>query len=367
MAVSPPWIFAQLGGARKTLGLSGWQAPFGRPRNGTLVNAGLAMRTSTTYYPGGAGVEPTVHSFGPKPKPWEMHGRFMDLAITGGLDAMSLRRAWYDFVADGQVVRATWGAFLSYRMFIEEIDLDIEASTDIAWQLKAIVFADESAAIVTTITAPQAPFDMASRLKDGLDVVNAFTPSGSLTDSIKNLLNIFPEFADLLDTAIAQINEPFGSIFDICSALSDFESALTSDLGKIGAGLQAMQTGIIDLRDATGVLEDRAAQFDDPSVDSPLGIFSGPDTIERAAQKIAADRATANLLALIADMRNEVDRALYGRAQSAHVAQTGDSWESLSRRTLGSTSGTRALRALNAAKYGTQPRAGSTIKLPRTG
>lgn len=358
------WTFTQLGGNKEQKTLGGWSAPFGRPRNKTLVNAGVKMRTQTTYYTGK--VEPTVHLFGSAPKPWELSGRFMDkvIGLLGG--ALTYRRQWYDFVEAGQIVRATWGSYLSYRMVLEDIDLDIEGPCDVAWRLKAIVLADEASSIATVDTPKQTPLDIASAMAVDMATVNTLSPSNlSLSQSLGSVLNLFSSISDTIDSTIAAINEPFAAVYTVCTAVSDFETALTSDLGKMTAGIQAMATGLINLRDSSEQLVQQAMQLDVPGADTPAGIFSGPDLISLTTTKIAVDQSTSNLLALIAAMQNQIDLTQRGDVASSYTAQGNDTWESIARRTLGSVDGARALKNLNGIRYGQLPVPGKVYTVPK--
>ncbi len=356
MAQPPGWVFAQLGGPKKTKVLNGWQAPFGRRRHAPLLNAGITVREQTTYLPGD--VEPIVHEFGNQLKDWELHGRFMDSALAEENGALRLKREWHDFVADKQVVRATWGQFLSYRIFIKDLDLEIEAATDIAWKMSCVVYADEAAVVTPANLTTVTPLDLASQMRDQLATATAPYTSGSLTDVLK----VLPEVADLIDTLIGQLNAPAALVFDVASSLSDFESALTADLGKLKAGVSAIETSIIDLRDATTVLVESARQFD---IQDPVGVLSGPDAITLTATKIDTDIATENLLALLADMRNEIDKAARSAPQTAVQAQTGDTWERLAKRKLGGIGSARQIRGMNGGRYGEQPVAGRKYTIPR--
>lgn len=364
MADPTIWTFTQLGGDKLVKQLGGWQAPFGRRRQSPLVNAGLKLRTQTTYYPGKG--EPTVHVFGSAPKPWELKGRFMDAAIGQLGGALQYRRDWYDFVEAGQMVRATWGAFLSYRMVIDEIDLDIESSTDVAWRLRSIILADEASTNIALPVPTRTPIDIASAMAPEMAAIQPYSQTLSISQTIQSVLSLLPQISDTLDTVIDTINEPFAAITDICSTLSDFQTAQSSDLGKLNAGIQQMQNALLNMRDLTEQLSVTAATIDQPTADQPQGMFSGPDTIALTNQKIAADLATQNLLALIADMQNQIDLVQRGTVASAYQAQGNDTWDSIARRSMGSAASARAVRDLNGIRYGQRPRPGRTYSIPRT-
>ena len=363
-ANSKHWEFRQLGGKQKVLKLTGWTAPFGRPRQGALVNAGVALRQQTVYYPGN--VEPTVHIFGIEPKGWELKGRFMDRTIGTENAARDLRRSWYDFVVDGQVVRAQWGDVLSYRIVITEMDLNFESEAEIAWTLRATVLSDESQTKAANVLPVKAPLDYAVQMQVWMLALQAFAklpPTPSL--SLSSVLALLPEIADALDEAIGVINAPFAAVFDVCSALNDFQTALSSDLGKLTAGIHAMKTGILDLRDGTDLFAARAAQLNRDTASLPDGILGGGDVTVVAAAKAAADLATANLLGLIADMQNEIDKAQRGQFKTAHSAQSGDTFESIAKRTMGGSDSASAIRNMNGIRYGQKPVPGRQYTIPK--
>ena len=79
---SPVWTFQQLSDPKTTLTLPGWQAPFGRPRNGAIFNAGLKINKQRTNYPG-VNVPPTIHKFGTELKPIEKVVSFYDYCACG--------------------------------------------------------------------------------------------------------------------------------------------------------------------------------------------------------------------------------------------------------------------------------------------
>src|ERR1019366_9267982 len=160
---------------------------------------------------------------------------------------------------------------------------------------------------------------------------------------------------------IPTINTPFAIVFDVCASLSDFETALSSDLVKIGSGLQEVKTGVLGMRDATDLLCASAAE-----PNATQGLFSSPDQIALMRDKATADAATSNLLLLISDMLTQIDAATRGTVGQAHIAQDGDSFESIALAKLGSASGARAIRAMNGVRYGQKPMPGVKYSIPRS-
>lgn len=356
------WTFTSVGGtatgsAPTVMVLSGWSAPFGRPRQGTIVNAGVTIRKNTTYYPGNS--EPTVHSFGIQPKPWELHGRFMDQAIGAIGSVRQLRRQWFDFISAQNIVVAKWGDILSYRLFLHEMDLNFESESEIAWHLTGEVLSDEGAPAPAPITVQQTPLQMASLLSDIYGQAVPWT-----SPAIGNILNLLPELSDTLDDIVTSLNAPFAEVYDTCAALTDFETAASSDLAKIGGGARALNTGILNLRAATDALIAQADTVNTPGSLQPFGVLSSPDMITLTTMKAAADAQTANLLSLLATMQNQVDLASRGNASTAVQAQLGDTWETIATRTMGGPDGGRPLRDQNSVRHGSRPMPGKRYIVP---
>lgn len=355
------WTFSQLGGAQKTMTLLGWNAPFGRPRKGAVVNAGLSVRRSVTYYPA-KNMPPTIHSFGSQGKPFELHGRWMDAPNGKDGTVQQMVRDWKDFIADELEVRAKWGDILSYRIFIHDFDAGMESEADVAWKLEADVILDEAAPIVVDPFAAKSPTDYASQLGAMFsDVQKPF----QLPQTV-NVLALLPEISDAFDAILTTLNAPFAAVYDTASALSDFETALSSDLVKMGSGLQTMRSGVLQLRETSTLFASRAASMNVPGAFVEGTLFSAPDMLAILDAKTTSDVATTNLLALIAEMQNDMDRTSRGQATAAHAAQDGDTWETIATRTLGSPDGARAIKHMNSIRYGKRPQPGKVYILPRT-
>lgn len=361
MSIPKTWTFDQLGGDQKQLVLNGWQAPFGRPRLGAIVDAGVSIRRVLVSYPGN--VQPTVHSFGRLGEPWELSGRWMDAAIGLKDGAKALVRTWKDFVEDEQEVRAKWGDILSYVIFIHKMELKFESEAHVAWKLSADVLIDEQGTVTLEDKPVKAPFDVAGDMRKQLAIANPYS-----APAFTNILALLPGIADEIDTIVSAINSPFAAVYNVCSQLSDFTTALSSDLVKIGSGLQTVQTGLYALQDSTDYLVSSAALANAELVastgDPSHVLFSGPDIIALTVAKATADAATTNFLALISDMQNLIDATTRGSVGSAHAAQQGDTWESIATLTGGGPDGARAIRAMNGVRFGAQPIPGTVYQIP---
>jgi hypothetical protein len=364
------WQFTQLSAAAgsqpKTMILQGWQAPFGRPRHGAIVDAGVSVRSQATYYPG-KNVPPTIHSFGTEPKPFELNGRWMDFALGAPGLAQKMRADWRDFVADEQLVRCAWGPVLSYKIFIHDMSMKFESSGDLVWELKAYTVEDENAQSPVLQVVSPTPASLASQMSDLLGASFPFTPK-----SYFNLRGFLSGITDAMDSIIATINAPFTFIFNTCSALSDFETAVSSDIGKMLGGLSMMRTGMLQLQDATDNFTSGAFLLNSPDaailsdLQSGTAFFPAATMQQLTTDKAAADAANANMLALIADMRTQLLVVQRGQPQTAYVPNPSDTWESISISRLGGVDGAASIRAMNGIRYGNRPVPGKKITIPRS-
>lgn len=348
----------------KEMILQGWSAPFGRPRNGSLLNAGVAIRRQVTYYPGN-NVPATIHSFGTEPKEWHLHGRWMDFAIGAPGLAQKARSDWRDFVSDQQIVRATWGPILSYQIFIHDFDAHFESPGELAWELKADVIVDENAQTSARQLPSPTPLDYAASLRQEIGNLYPFS-----APSYFNLRGFLSSITDTMDSLVAAINAPFTFLYNTCSALSDFQTALSSDISSMLGGISMMRTGLLELRDSTDNFVSGAFLLNSPdetvasSLQSPGALFPADFTQKLVTDKASSDAANANMAALLADLRAQLATVQRGSAQTAYVARTGDTWESIALLKMGAIDGADAIRSMNGVRYGSQPTPGKRYMIP---
>ena len=363
---SPVWTFQQLSDPKTTLTLPGWQAPFGRPRNGAIFNAGLKINKQRTNYPG-VNVPPTIHKFGTELKPIEMHGRWMDRAMAQVWGAQKMVKDWKTFVSDQCVVRMTWGSIFSYQIFIDDMDFEIEGPGDVAWKLKAECLVDDQGEFTATPLPAQPPFDIASRMQFLMQMMQNKMSLFS-SPSYASLLGMLNQISDQLDSIKAQINAPFARIYNTCSALTSFETAVSSDLTSMLAGISSMRTGVLALRDTTDFTFSSAAELNTPNALAVqglnAGIFTGADMMQFATDKQDSDTAASAMLRELSLLQTQIEKARRGHPQKAHAAQDGDTWENIAERTMGSADGARKIRAMNGIQYGQRPVAGRQYIIP---
>ncbi len=355
------WTFTSLGSGQATpLTLAGWQAPFGRARQGPLLNAGRSVRRTTTYYPGKNAL-PTVHTFGTVLKPFELHGRWMDQAIGTLGGAFALKRAFDALIADQQIVRAQWGELLSYKIFLHDFDAQLEDEQTIAWQLRADALQDESDPPTPRDTPAKNPSDMAGEVRALLTRSSPYS-----APAYQSLLGLLGPVSDALGLLVSAVNQPAADFFSICDQVSDFESAAASDLGRLSASAQILRTAVGNLRDENEYLAAQAQQNEIAlEAEVQTNLFSGPDWTRLSADNLDADAADVSLLALLADVQAQIDRVVRGQRASAVAAQDGDTFERLATRQYGSPAGARGIKDANAVKYGARPVAGRVYQLPK--
>ena len=174
------WTFTQEAFPPKTLTLTGWAQPFGRPRVGDVVDIGREILRTVTRLPGN--VDPIVNAFTGKANDWRMHGRWMDRVMGGGPGAaMRMAQQWKQFVDDKQIVRASWDNLIAYRIFIHKMVMGVEGNStpsgalssalgsspinEIAWELEADVITDLSMSASIVVPPVQTPSVQAAQMQ----------------------------------------------------------------------------------------------------------------------------------------------------------------------------------------------------------
>jgi len=360
------WTFTQLSGKKTQLKLGGWSAPFGRPRKGAIVNAGLNVRETRTDYPG-TNLTPTIHAFGTMNKPFELHGRWMDQTIPEYGGAQDLVRTWKDFVSAQAVVRASWGQILSYQIFIHDVDLEFESAAEVAWAMKAHALVDEQAPVYAAPVALPTPIDVATMMQSELEDATPFDPD---SDSYGPVLGMMPGVVVSLALALQTFGPPFASLTATCAAQTDFETTQSSDLGAMLANLETAQSGLLLYRGTTDFMVAQAADLNTvpenamPELEG--GLLTGDVVTQITTDKAASDAAIANLLSLIASMRRAMLLVTRGQAKAAYIGLDGDTWESVGLRYFGAADAGRSVRAMNGIRNGIQPQAGRKYTLPKS-
>lgn len=366
------WTFAQQGSATvglapKTLRLTGWSQPFGRPRQGPIVDAGIEIRRQITYFPG-RGVEPLINAMGQSYPPWDLHGRWMDQAMGAQGLAQTTALAWKDFVADSQIVLASWNNIIAYRIFIRKLTLEVESPAEIVWKIHADVLSDLSQAPPVTISPVRTPLDLSSQMGPLINQASMQDPLGNILNAVNTALALLPAASDAFLLATSALLTPFLVVEAITQSVSDFASATSTDLQRMAGSLSAMQTAVQNVRSVNDSIVGGAvalqAQYSTSTLLGGQPIFSSPDVISLQSAKIQADIATTTLLALIADMNLLIQSFTRGDVTSIYTAGQSDTWESIALVQLGSVDGAQAIKSLNGIQYGAQPVAGRRYQMP---
>jgi LysM domain len=355
LASALPWTFTN---DRRSITLDGWSAPFGRPRHGEIVNAGIKVRQQLTYYPGNP--TPTVSTFGLEGKPWQLHGRWMDSAIGVLGGAQALVQNFKLLVKDELTVHATWGNILAYDIFVHDLDARFESEAEVVWSLEAHVLVDQQAPVESAPAPVQSPSDLAQQVADalsGADLADLPTVIRALQGQIAT------DISDLVDS----VQAPILTLSDTCFALTDFVSASLTDIGQILSSVALIRAAYLNVRDSTDAMIQQIENQTVATLLDPSGLYAGQDVIRASGSKAQSDADIANLLLLTQALEEQATAAIAGKPTTAYRVRNGDSWESIAALTLGSPSAANAIRDLNGAQQGTRPQAGSTIKIPAQG
>lgn len=362
------WTFVQEGQFPTTLTLTGWQQPYGRPRQGEIVDVGIEVVRKVTRV--GGNVDPIVNAFTTKGKDWHMHGRWMDGPMgLGAGTALQMALKWKQFVADKRIVLASWDNLIAYRIFIHDMSMKVESPGEVAWEMHADVITDLSQAGPFTIPPIQTPFSMAALMASSLPA--AVKPWTNPLGVLSWALSILPTLALGMSLIESAILLPFNLIYQITSQISDFASASQTDLMGLASGVGQVQTGLFNMRQATdGFTATLQSMQRDYSTQPTLGqqpLFSGPNMITLQATKVQSDVANTALLALMAYLQSQVQQYLRGATGTAYTAIDGDTWESISLATLGAIDAASQIRDLNGITGGDAPLSGKRYQIPQRG
>lgn len=336
------WVFQQLEGPvgdRKLLRLSGYNAPFGRPRKDPILKELIKSRVAITRYPG-ASKKKTRHAFGTDWETTELKGRWM--TRHSPVQAQDIARDWVRFVKDERTCRIAWGNVISWTGFIEELELSHESENEIAWRMKIILdYRDDDNSVFVRRNIPKVSDDVAA-LQSWIATANV--------QKAKVLPNLAPDFLDALDNLAAQLNGPAATLARLASDFDDAERRTYSLVQHFRGAIANMETAIADMR-ATVLQAD---------VDEIHFVRSAESDI--AWIQFQLDFDFQSMLAL--DLCGRLDRtAELNEAPDASkfiVARDGDTWESLSTRATGGPEQAAAIRQLNGGRYGSKPTPGES-------
>lgn len=339
MAPADAWVFEQLGGDNRFLVLSGYAAPFGRPRQEPVVTDTIEVRTERIYYPGNER-QPTRHVFGVKYPDWELSGRWMDRTL-GGTGSARLKAAEAGkFVEDSQPVRITWGDTVYAEGFIDKLECGRESKGQIAWKMQiSIDVSDPSRKLPDPPLPKPTPASLASSITLKSQAVQA-TVKADKTLPAKTLaaLNTLGEGAATAAATIETIVQPIQS----------FATAAFGSLSRILTNLEQIRDNVLAIREVYASMSAQALAFKGRAVKTYQGFLT----------RTKVETQSKETLTVAAQMQEEVDKARVAKIKTTYIAKPGDTWDSISSKFYGSADRANELREANGVGAGVQPQPG---------
>ena len=331
------WTFQQLEGPsadRKMIVLSGWYAPFGRPRKEPILKEIIKSRVQTTRYPGASGQ--TRHAFGTNTEPFELKGRWMSKA--GSELANDLADRWKAFVKDERTCRIAWGNIISWTGFVEELELGRESEHEIAWRMRILIDGTDDEP-----KRPAPRFRPTQSLEQLTEIFQFLAGSKRLQASA--LPDLQPDFLDSLDNLAAELNKPAALMNKIAGDIDGIEKKTFGTIQHFRGAITGMRTAILTMRDVVINTE----------IDSVLVSRSAESDIAWLKYSLDFDTESANILDQLNALDRNAELALKNDASKFIVARDGDTWESISTRATGGPEKAGDIRSLNGARYGEKP------------
>lgn len=351
------WVFQQLSGERRRIELEGWDAPFGRPRQGAVVEDGVALRHNPVYYDGNP--EPTVHIFGDKNEDIELNGRFRD-RYGGRNSAQALAEQFKAFTRDGQLAHITWGDTISLRAFITSFTPGRESRGEIEWRMSLLVVSDDLAERRPDPPLRQLPADHTDAIMAAMRKVWAASPDAPSADAPDrpetpkpptklptSVLDIIAGFTDMLGSFTA-------SLANIAGQIESFERAAIGEVRRFRAAIRQIRTAALRLMRTYDSLEMHWLEVQDAE-----------DELRLEEMRTESQEALAEMLAEVDVAAEAARRAELGQIQAVYVAVTGDTWESIARKFYGDPQQAASIRDANGVSSGVEPIEGEMYAIPR--
>lgn len=345
------WRFEQLSGPKKVLELDGYAAPFGRPRQRGVLKETIRSRVQTTRYPGSKG-SPTRHIFGTDWEDTELRGRWMTKTLTDST-ANDLADAWTRFLLDEQPLQISWGNIVTYRGYLEELELDRESEHEIAWRMKILIDARDELNKGRDYDIPD------KRLPTAFDDISLFI-RGSATLKLGPLFELVDDFEldffDRLQLLVGEINKYPAQFGSILRNLSSAEKATFDTLQALRSSVTSLTTALLDMRDLVI----------DTEISLVMAFQSAEADVRWFEYQSNLDSETYDLLALLyqVDLELELKTKASDSAIATIIAEEFDTWESLSIRATGGIDYADAMRHINGIRYGAKPEAGYVYLAP---
>lgn len=335
------WTFQQIEGPesdRKKLVLSGWSAPFGRPRKEPVIKELIKSRVQLTRYPGSE--KQTRHAFGTNWESTELKGRWMSKA--GPERAGDIADQWTQFVRDERTCRIAWGNIISWTGYIEELELGRESEHEIAWRMRIQLDGRDD-------VKRAAPKSFANNTDTDLSFIKNWLRTNTALKA-PAAPDLSPDFLDSLDNLAAELNKPAALMFKLAGNFDALAKKTYSTLQHFRGAVTGMRTALLQMRETIIGMEADSAML-----------------VRTAESDIAWAKYVANLDAeslVVLDMLNRMDRdAELAQKQEVSkfiTARDGDTWESLAIRATGSLEKAGDIRSLNGARYGEKPVPGTS-------
>lgn len=363
MPNAKPWRFRQRGGEQKVLELSGWSAPFGRPRQKPVATLPMRLRQSKRTYPGV--VAPTRQLWGIGYGDITLEGRFMDVDLGVG-GAKAKVQEVQEFVHDQQQIIVEWGDMIGVVGIIGDFEPAFESESHVAWHM--VIEVDDSvqrAARPTAVATSSAGDALITQIpKDAAPLFLA----PNILDSLQGLSNAL---LDLVDDQVSIVTGAFGQFAIAADAIATLAQAGDDELSRLRQGIGQAMTATITLAD----LYDSIDKADETSAGGFLDVqsvatLSSPWTSDENARlawsrfRLQQTTIMNQVLAEMAELDAQAELAQRGMATSMATARAGDTWESLALALYNDVNQAQTLRDANGATYGSLPVPGPVVVPP---
>lgn len=337
------WTFRQLRGAKKVLELTGYAAPFGRPRREPIVDDTIELRYSVSRYAGND--TPTYHVAGLTFGPWELHGRWMDSAGGAGFAKAQVANV-RAFIADAQPVGVSWGSTRTVTGLVTKLVPSWESDTDVAWKLTIEIAGDQALGARPPIPNPRAAESYTNRLLEAMsDILNQLP---------KNPPSLKLGLIDSIDSFVSLINAPGSILLSVANQVSSLETSTVAEIRRFKAGLHQYTQALTSLR----------TSYESLKSDSALAFQETDDEIRLMQTQAIFGKTMAEMLEEAARADKAASDVERSKIKAFYSAKQGDTWEQVAVSVYGSTSRIGDILKANGLDGGSQPVAGSAYVLP---
>lgn len=343
------WTFTQLTGSDpKTFILTGYAAPFGRPRIKSVVEPGKELREERVYYPGND--RPTTHLFGTKQDDIELSGRWMDRKLGAGTAERNVR-AINEMIQDQRPVRIQWGQLLSYVGWIKKLTPKWESLNECVYVINCLIDYDEFEGKKVNVQ------NTTSVLFDTTDAIQRWLNEGlgALRTTTPTLAAVTGQIFDTLDDLISNVTSVGATVISLSNSISNLETASFNEVERLRAGLHEFKTAVLTLQETV----------DSISIDSMLIDRQIEDDIAWLSYKSTAAVHTNRVLDITAVADKVAEQATASKIKTTYQAKPGDSWESISMDQYGTPDRASDIRSMNGIKGGEPPIPGRRYNIPK--